>query len=314
MRAINFAELDSRIRRGPTGRIVVYLAVILCLMAIPFLITSHLRVLENNVRLNECIFEAIFAASAVIAVFLMRKGPDPHPVSDYGLTFKGIISLTALGAGIGLAVMSCLMNVLRVLHIYTITDTHKHFSPLPSAVLFLFVAIAEETIFRGFIFNTIEHKAGSLVAIVATSLVFGLAHLVDYIPGVPFGEHFRAALFIAVEVGLLLNAAFMVTRSLWLNIGIHWAWNFFEGPYYGTNVSGSPDSSTYYVSHMTGSQLVTGGLFGPEASIYCLLICTAAGLLMLIAAIRRGQWRPNPELMLAMPTGTSARQTKIPVE
>ena len=146
-------------------------------------------------------------------------------------------------------------------------------------------------------FNTLERQSGTLVALTATSIGFGLAHLLDPLPGITLTEHLRAALYLALEAGVLFNAAFLVTRSLWLNIGIHWAWNFFQGPFYGALVSGSKEDSTYYIAHISGPPLLSGGSFGPEASISCLIIGTTAGVLMLITAVKLKQWRSNPELI-----------------
>ena len=62
--------------------------------------------------------------------------------------------------------------------------------------------------------------------------MFGAAHL-----GNPNSTYF-AAFCIAVEAGILLGAAYMLTRSLWLPMALHAAWNFTQGEIFDVNVSG----------------------------------------------------------------------------
>lgn len=292
--------IDEKIKQRPEVKILVFFALMLSLVAIPYIfIVYRTHLLTDRPGLSNSLLEGLFAVSAVLAVFLMQRTPGHLPLASYGFRWRGIVSQTAIGAGIGLAIMSAVINVLRLTGHYQIENVNPSFSVLSPAVLYLFVAIFEETVFRGFIFVTLEDKWGSFVALTTTSLLFGLAHLVDTVPGVSFAHHLRSAIFIGFEAGILLTAAFMLTRSLWLGIGIHWAWNFFEGPFYGASVSGTNDVSTFYRAHTMGSQLLTGGTFGPEGGIVCLIIGTLTGLWMLRLVIKQGQWRRNPELVLA---------------
>jgi membrane protease YdiL (CAAX protease family) len=286
-----FVKFDEKIRQRPEVKILVYFSLILTLSAIPYIyVTYQIGWPQDTIN------EGIIAAAAIISIFLMRSTPGALPPASYGLRIRGIVTQTAIGAGIGLALMSAIYNVLRVTGHYVILRRNTDFSPIEPLILFLFVAVLEETVFRGFIFVTLERKWGSFVAVTTTSLMFGLAHMIDQVPGISFAQHLRAALFIGFEAGIILNAAFMLTRSLWLGIGIHWAWNFFEGPFYGGTVSGMNEPSPLYVAQVSGPTLITGGAFGPEAGIVCLIICTFAGLIMLRLAIRAGEWQPNPEI------------------
>ncbi len=305
-------EFDSKIRQRPEARVLVYFALILALAAIPYVIVvDKERWLHIDPAAYDSVLEGIFASAAVAAVFLMRSTPGAMPIESYGFRLQGIVTQTAIGAAVGLALMSAIMNVLRVTGHYVISGVNHSFSPVQPLILFLFVAIAEETIFRGFIFTTLEAKWGTFIAITTTSLLFGLSHLVDPVPGVSFESHLRSAIFIGVEAGILLNAAFILTRSLWLGIGIHWAWNFFEGPFYGTSVSGMDESAPLYHAHTEGDPLITGGAFGPEGGIVCLIICTLAGLYMLRLGIRAGNWRRNPEIELDLPPDTKNREEAV---
>jgi membrane protease YdiL (CAAX protease family) len=149
----------------------------------------------------------------------------------------------------------------------------------------LLVALVEEGVFRGIIFRLLERSAGSWIAITLSALFFGLMHLLN--PGATlFG-----ALAIALEAGILLGAAYMLTRNLWLAVGIHWAWNFFEGPFFGAAVSGTGSNAgkAFITSTISGPQIWTGGAFGPEAGVVAMLACLVASTVLLSLAVRRRQ-------------------------
>ncbi|HLF69372.1 MAG TPA: CPBP family intramembrane glutamic endopeptidase, partial [Actinomycetota bacterium] len=138
-----------------------------------------------------------------------------------------------------------------------------------------------EVLFRGIIFRIMEEGIGSWGAIALSSLIFGGAHLSN-----PHSSVF-AAIAIAVEAGLMLSGAYMLTRDLWMAIGIHWSWNFFEGPVFGTAVSGG-DFPVMVRSTMTGPALWTGGSFGPEAGLVAFIIAGSIGGLMIYLAVKKG--------------------------
>lgn len=115
-----------------------------------------------------------------------------------------------------------------------------------------------------------------------TSALFGLAHIFNA------NATWFSSLAIAVEAGLLLGGAYMLTRSLWLPIGLHAAWNFAQGEVFGVPVSGGAVHG-FLRSPLSGPPLLSGGAFGLEASVIALVIATAAGVWFVLLAIKRGQ-------------------------
>ena len=89
--------------------------------------------------------------------------------------------------------------------------------------------------------------------------------------------------------GVLLAAVFMLTRRLWMVIGVHTAWNFAEGGIFGASVSGG-EAHGILASHFHGPDVLTGGAFGPEASIVAVLICFGTGAAFLWLASKRGHF------------------------
>ena len=118
-----------------------------------------------------------------------------------------------------------------------------------------------------------------------SSLVFGLVHLSTE------GATVMDVTFISIEAGLLLAAAYMLTRRLWLCIGFHAAWNFTQGSVFSGAVSGTQEPTGLIKTTMHGPDLFTGGNFGMEASVVALALLTTTGVVMLVMAIRRGEVR-----------------------
>ncbi len=141
--------------------------------------------------------------------------------------------------------------------------------------------VYEEMVFRGLIFRHLETMLGTWAALALTSAFFGLAHIAN-----PNATWF-AAFAIAVEAGLMLGAAYMLTRRLWLASGLHAAWNFTQGWVYSIPISGGKPPEGLLLTSRTGPELITGGGFGLEASEVALIGATLAGLVLLRMAIAK---------------------------
>jgi hypothetical protein len=143
-------------------------------------------------------------------------------------------------------------------------------------------AFTEELLFRGILFRWLEEFAGSWVALLLTSALFGAAHLLNP------NASLVAAFGIAIEAGVLLGGAYMLTRNLWLAMGLHAGWNFTQGEIFDVPVSGMPEHGLLQAK-LAGPPLLSGAGFGLEASIFAMVIATGAGIVLVVLAVRRGQ-------------------------
>jgi hypothetical protein len=156
--------------------------------------------------------------------------------------------------------------------------------PLAFAISLL-AGFGEEMIFRGVVFRLFEEGFGTTVAVILSGALFGALHALN--PAATLAS--SAA--IAVEAGVLLAAAYALTRSLWIPIALHFAWNFTEGGIFGAAVSGGKINSLLLVP-LRGPDYLTGGAFGPEASVAAVGVCLTAAIVMLVLAAQRGEWAP----------------------
>ena len=93
---------------------------------------------------------------------------------------------------------------------------------------------------------------------------------------------------IGIEAGMLLGAAYVATRRLWLAIGIHFGWNFMQAGIFGPSLSGH-EAGSMLQSRLSGPDLLSGGALGVEGSVFAVAVCLVMSALFLIKARRRGQ-------------------------
>lgn len=194
----------------------------------------------------------------------------------------------ATGALIGAGLYSASAVVLMILGMYHIEGLNPWTYLIPAIAMALSSGTFEELLFRGVLFKSIEDLAGSWIALVISSLVFGFIHLLNP------GGTIEGAIYISIEAGLLLAAAYLVTRRLWMAMGFHMAWNYTQSAIFSGVVSGGVTDPGLIQDRIEGPDLLTGGSFGLESSIIALVLCTTAGVILLRIAIRRGHMRPPP--------------------
>ncbi|HUP67921.1 MAG TPA: type II CAAX endopeptidase family protein [Sphingomicrobium sp.] len=222
---------------------------------------------------------------AATAMILLYKGFIRHlgePKRD-DLPATGGLRQTLIGVAVGAGLFSLVVAVAAVIGVYRIDGIGSARDFLPALIASaIFPAISEELFFRGILFRWIEEFGGSWLALLLTSAVFGAAHL-----GNP-NATWIGAIGIAFEAGVMLGAAYMLTRSLWLPMGLHAAWNFTQGEVFDVPVSGTHVDGLVQ-AHLSGPPLLTGAGFGLEASLIAIVIATGFGLWLLWLAIRKGE-------------------------
>lgn len=157
---------------------------------------------------------------------------------------------------------------------------------IPAIAASISAGFLEELLFRGALYRIVEEWLGSWISVLVSSVVFGMVHLMN--PAATL----TGAIFISIEAGLLLAAAYMLTRRLWLGIGFHISWNYTQSAVFGGIVSGSIAEPGLFKTVFTGPELITGGGFGLEASLIPCIIATSAGGYLAYKAVQAGHVVP----------------------
>jgi membrane protease YdiL (CAAX protease family) len=212
-----------------------------------------------------------FALVYVLYVLVIER----RPVRE--LSLKGALFELLAGGFLGAGLFTLTIVSIWAVGDYDVSGWNGVLAAAPALSLSLGSGFAEEILVRGVIFRITEEGLGTWSAIVLSSALFGLAHM-----GNPNATAF-SVVAIALEAGVLLAAAYILTRRLWLAIGLHAAWNFVQGGVFGVAVSGQSMAGILN-GRLSGSALLSGGEFGAEASVFAVAYCLAAGTFLLVKA------------------------------
>jgi membrane protease YdiL (CAAX protease family) len=199
---------------------------------------------------------------------------------------KGAVSGLGWGTLLGVALFALVIVSLAFLGSYTVHGMGTPTGAVGLVGMMAGVAVTEELLFRGVLFRIIEGRTGTWIALTATSLLFGLVHLINP------NASLWGALAIAIEAGGMLTAAYVATRKLWVPIGLHLGWNIAGSATFSTEVSGNNTPQGLLDASTSGPMLITGGEFGPEGSIYSIVFCVLAAAVFIRVAYRRGHMVP----------------------
>lgn len=269
-----------RVLRSPPARVLLLGFLLVVLMAL-----NGDTMISYGATPLRAVMHTLALAIAGFAVYIgFAHLVEQRAASELDLPGRG----RELGYGLllGAGLYTVCELILMALGIYRIEGLNPLRFMLPAMAMALSSSVFEELLFRGVLFRSVETWFGTWAALVVSSLVFGLSHLMN-----PQGT-LEGALFIAVEAGVLLAAAYILTRRLWLCIGFHLSWNYTQSAVFSGIVSGNEAEEGLIRSTVKGPTLLTGGDFGVESSVLALVLCTATGIVMLVLAAKRGRIVP----------------------
>ena len=206
---------------------------------------------------------------------------EKRPATE--LAASGAVAELASGILLGAMLFTATIGILWSLGYYKVTGMNNWLAAAPVFAGAVISGVVEEILFRGILFRIAEQVLGTWLALLISALLFGLLHLFN--PNATW----VAAIAIALEAGILLAAAYVLTRRLWFAIGVHFAWNFTQGGIFGVAVSGNQAAGLLQAT-LTGPELLSGGEFGAEASIFAVAVCLTAGAYLLWRAQNKGNF------------------------
>jgi membrane protease YdiL (CAAX protease family) len=271
--------LWRRILDFPLVALVVATALFILANAIAFQVNRLLPPMDPDANLAVRAVIGIAIVWTIYKLAIRHLGERPRDDLKLADAPKGL----GIGLLVGAVLFTAVVGVAAVADVYNIVGEGG-----TSDLIRMLIAVAiipgfmEELLFRGILFRWIEELAGSWVALFITSALFGLAHLMN-----PNATAF-SSFAIALEAGVLLGGAYMLTRNLWMAIGLHAAWNFTQGWIFDVPVSGT-DQDGMVQAQLSGPELLSGGAFGLEASLIAMLLATGAGVVLVVMAIKRGE-------------------------
>jgi len=269
-----FVDRDRRLRNGWW---VAAFLLLLALLLVPAILVSARA--GREVSIAE---QALILLAATVVIQALRR----KPITEVTGRLNGRwLAQFAIGGALGGLLMAIPAVFLAATGLVRFTVSGATPQALGEVVLLMAaVAVAEELLFRGVLFQRLAAGLGVWAAQILVALLFVLTHLNN--PGMEGATKLWAGCNIFIA-SILFGLAFLRTQSLALPIGLHFMANVMQGAVLGFGVSGEAEPGLLKPHFLTDSAWLTGGAFGLEASL--------PGLLVLVAlVIGLARFRPRP--------------------
>lgn len=272
--------LSERVFLGTGGRLRPIFRALLFFLVVFVINVEVGRVVFSATR-NASMWAQLFWSSlSLVAAFLLLswvflRYADGRKFSTLGLSVrrgwgKQLSGGFALGVGLQLLIAAVFLATRTVNYSWGDTFDLLFWKRVAAnLMLFALAAAVEELAFRGYGFQRLMDSIGTGGALVATSALFGLLHL-----GNPNATFF--SMLNTILAGILLAMPYIRTRSMWMQIGLHWSWNFGMATIVSLPVSGLKFGANLFSARGTGPVWLTGGSYGPEGGAVVTLVCLAA--------------------------------------
>lgn len=210
---------------------------------------------------------------------------EKRKISSLGLDRHGFLLKFIKGFSIGILLFSSVTLLMYIFGIITLDQGLKlGLKSLPGILLILpgwiIQSSTEEILTRGWFMNVVGARHKPIIGFIASSFIFGFLHISND------GADLVSILNI-ILVGFMFGLYVIYTQDLWGACGLHAAWNFAQANIFGFSVSGSsPKADSLLKFSVSGSDLLTGGAFGPESSIFSTIIISLAIVVLLFKLSR----------------------------
>jgi membrane protease YdiL (CAAX protease family) len=217
----------------------------------------------------------IIAMAATPAVYIARRWIDGKSFVSLGLQWNVRAAsdlvfgffLSGLMAG---SVFAAMVMLGLIANVQMTVDLWAALSLIAIPLLTMaLVGFWEELVFRGYVLQNMAEGMGMKTAIVISCLLYGLVHAMNPNAGVLSSS-------IIVLFGFLRIYGYLCTGQLWLSIGMHTGWNFFQATVFGFAASGHAEEQTLVSHDVAAANWLSGGSFGPEASVLTIPVVLGA--------------------------------------
>jgi membrane protease YdiL (CAAX protease family) len=277
METVDLASMPLRVVRAAPVRLVVELAVAVAVLVAGHAATRPIVQALAIPRAYFLVFFLIDAPALFVAYRFLVRTLEQRPATE--LALSGALRELSVGLLVGCALFGATIGVIAALGGYSVAGVESPAVLVPPLATAATAGFTEELLARGIVFRILDEWLGKWVALIASSALFGFVHI--------WNPHATVwgAIAIALEAGTMLGAAYLLTRRLWLAIGIHAAWNYTQGAVFGVAVSGG-ESTGLLRGVMRGPTWLSGGDFGAEASAIAVVVCGGCAAVLLARTLR----------------------------
>jgi CAAX protease family protein len=215
----------------------------------------------------------VFAILVCAVYIFLYQRYEKRTVTE--LSTRRLPRCPAGGILLGAGLASAVMLVQYLAHVLTIISSRPFLPLLPNLWNTFVNSIAAEVLIIGIFFRLTEKWLGSWIALLILTILFVILHI-----SAP-GATTISAIAVSMHAAFLLGPAYIYTRSLWVPIAIHFAWDFSYAGLGGASVNGNTVDNSLLNTTTNGSDLWTGGYFGPQGSVQAAALCLLMGIIFL---------------------------------
>lgn len=200
---------------------------------------------------------------------IMWKAFEKNKFRFMGLTnikkgYKELVVGLLLGAITITVVGVILLLIGEVTLVNSLSNPNISYELLSGLIAFIAVGFGEEIFGRAYCMSVLKQTRNKYIVLGVSAAIFAAMHLWN--SGISF-----LALINLFLVGILFGYMFMKSGNVWMPIGFHITWNYFQGYVLGFQVSGNEVRGIYQLNNV-GNTFFNGGTFGPEGGIIVTVI------------------------------------------
>jgi uncharacterized protein len=177
---------------------------------------------------------------------------------------------------------------------------HFAVSQLVYLAMFIMVGFAEELLSRGYMMSVLRQTKSIAAIMIIPNVIFALLHSSN--SGIGIVPYINLTL-----VGVLFSYMYLKSGNIWMPIGYHITWNYFQGNVFGFKVSGTEVEGILSTSY-TKDNLLNGGAFGPEGGLF-----VTAVILIGFAVVHQYYKNKNVDFLSMDPPAIMDTNTELPV-
>jgi uncharacterized protein len=212
------------------------------------------------------IYNVICVVAVTLLTIFFRTKIDEKRIITLGFHKFRMVPDLVSGILVGFIIIVSGFIILNISGFVTINALRPDVAYLAgSIILFMLISWLEEISFRAYILGNLMESFGKYTALFISSVLFALFHMFN--PGMAVMPFVNLIL-----AGLLLGLVYIHTGTIWYALGLHFGWNFFQGPVFGFPVSGIEMKGLISQQPAWGGHLISGGNFGFEGSVFCSIL------------------------------------------
>ncbi|MCU0325561.1 MAG: CPBP family intramembrane metalloprotease [Spirosomaceae bacterium] len=272
--------LTKRVLHFPVTKIIIGIVVPFSLFVLiqNFVLKPFFYSITQDKNIANPIIHCISFIVLLAAYYYLFRLYDKREITE--LSLKYLPKEMFGGFFFGFFTLSLVIFILYLLGHYQAISISTANYPFKFFTVLIFAAIVEDLFHRGLIVRVCEEWLGTHLTLVIAMLV-ELQHIYN-----PNANLF--SLFLDLVWGFTMAMMFIYTKRIWLPFFFHLGWNFSQ-PFYGSNLTGLSDMGSIIQSTFNGPELLTGGVFGIENSIFTAIFLLMIGIVLYYLTKKEGK-------------------------